>query len=117
MTTTDIFRKIYQELKEEFTKENNNFLKEYTIPSLNYQENNNGVSDLYFTSGIEKELDRMMNFFENKVSYRSYKDKYFFSNNEEKLRRIIVKETNKKLYKEIKRTRRKNNKNKKIDRF
>ena len=117
MTTTDIFRKIYQELKEEFTKENNNFLKEYTIPSLNYQENNNGVSDLYFTSGIETELDRMMNFFENKVFYRSYKDKYFFSNNEEKLRRIILKETNKKLYKEIKRTRRKNNKNKKIDRF
>ena len=53
MTTTDIFRKIYQDLKEEVTKENNNvFLKEYTIPSINYQENNNGVSDLYFTSGI-----------------------------------------------------------------
>ena len=118
MTTTDIFRKIYQDLKEEVTKENNNvFLKEYTIPSINYQENNNGVSDLYFTSGIEIELDRMMNFFENKVSYRSYKDKYFFSNNEEKLRKIIVKETNKKLDKEIKRTKRKNNNNKKFDRF
>ena len=65
MTTTDIFKKIYQDLKEEFTKENNNyFLKEYTIPSINYQENSNGVNDLYFASGIEMELDRMMNFFE-----------------------------------------------------
>ena len=86
MTTTDIFRKIFQDLKEEFTKENNkSFLKEYTIPSINYQENSNGVSDLYFTSGIEMELDRMMKFFENKVFYMSYKDKYIFSNNEEKL--------------------------------
>ena len=115
MTTIDIFRKIYQDLKEEFTKENNNsFLKEYTIPSINYQENSKGVSDLYFTSGIEMELDRMMKFFDNKVFYASYKDKYFFSDNEEKLRETILKETNKKIDKEINK---KSNKGKKIDRF
>lgn len=96
MTTTDIFRKIYQDLKEEFTKENNNyFFKEYTIPSINYQENSKGVSDLYFTSEIEMEFDRMMNFFENKVFYRSYKDKYIFSNNEEVLKEKLLEKIDK----------------------
>ena len=46
------------------------------------------------------ELDRMMNFFENKVFYMSYKDKYIFSNNEEKLQEIIAKKVEKEVEKE-----------------
>ena len=56
--------------------------KEYEIPSMTYSENKN-TEDLYWASGIEMELYQMMKYFDYKVYFCSYKDKYFFSNNAE----------------------------------
>ncbi len=84
MSTEQIFKIIYQELKEELLKnKGKEFLKEYKIPSINYNSGNENLNDLYYTSGIEMELYRMMEQFEDKICFYSYKDKYFFSNNRE----------------------------------
>lgn len=84
MTTNDMFKKIYKELKEEFSKEyNQKFLKEYTIPSINFNPGDKTLEDHYFVSGIEMEIERLVEFFNNKVYYTSYKDKYFFSNDKD----------------------------------
>lgn len=94
MKTEQIFRKIYQELKEQISNNNDVFLKEYAIPSINYDPDNENIDNKYFASGIVMELDRMMGFFENKIYYSSYKDKYFFSNNEEKTKERMLTEIN-----------------------
>jgi len=86
MKTEEIFKKIYQDLKEEMTSNSSKiFLKEYTIPSINYSKNQD-TEDMYFASGIEMELDRIMQQFGYKVYFSSYQDKYFFSNDESKIK-------------------------------
>lgn len=83
ITTNDIFKKIYKELKEQIIDEKAKvFVKEYYIPSINNSFDDKSVSDHYFISGIEMELYRMMENFDNKIKYVRYKDKYFFSNDE-----------------------------------
>ena len=94
--TEQIFSKIYQDLKEEISKNNGKiFLKEYTIPSINYNPQDKDRENMYFASGIEMELERIASFFENKVYYKSYKDKYFFSNDLKLVQEKILKELEK----------------------
>ena len=83
---------IYQEIKEELQKNDNKiFLKEYIIPSINYQPSNQNIENMYFASGIEMKLERMMKQFDNKIFCSSYKQKYFFSNNRDKVsQRVII---------------------------
>ena len=50
---------------------------------------------MYFASGIEMELERIVSFFENKVYYKSYKDKYFFSNDLKLVQEKMLKELEK----------------------
>ncbi len=91
--TEQIFSMIFQELKEEINKNKEKiFLKEYTIPSINYNPQSEDIDNMYFTSGIEMELDRMVSFFEYKIYYASYKDKYFFSNSQELAQEKMLKE-------------------------
>ncbi len=83
MKTKEIFNQIYEELKQEMqNNREETFVKEYEIPSMTYSENEN-TEDLYWASGIEMELYQMMKYFDYKVYFCSYKDKYFFSNNAE----------------------------------
>lgn len=92
MTTNEMFKKIYNELKNEMLKNNDEiFLKQYEIPSINYNANDTKLEDHYFTSGIEMELDRILQYFNNKVFYSSYQDKYFFSNDEETVNQALLK--------------------------
>ena len=99
--TEQIFSKIYQDLKEEISKNNGKiFLKEYTIPSINYNPQDKDRENMYFASGIEMELERIASFFENKVYYKSYKDKYFFSNDLKLVQEKILKELEKESKKE-----------------
>ncbi len=94
--TEQIFSKIYQDLKEEISQNNGKiFLKEYTIPSINYNPQDKDRENMYFTSGIEMELERIVSFFENKVYYKSYKDKYFFSNDLKLVQEKMLKELEK----------------------
>ena len=91
MTTEQIFKKIYQELKKQIINNPNKiFFKEYTIPSINYKANSKNIENLYFASGIEMELYKMMEYFDNKVCYASYKDRYFFSNDEVTLHKNLA---------------------------
>lgn len=91
MKTEQILKRIYKELQSEIMeKPNHIFLKEYTIPSINFNYNNEENENLYFSSGIEMELYKMMEYFENKIYFNSYKDKYFFSNNAEKLQKRLM---------------------------
>lgn len=91
--TEQIFSKIFQDLKEEMNKDKGNiFLKEYTIPSINYNPQNEDRSNMYFTSGIEMELEKIASFFEYKIYYASYKDKYFFSNSPSVAQERMLKE-------------------------
>lgn len=97
--TEQIFKQIYQDLKEEILKGNNQiFIKKYEIPSQNYSSNMN--FDLWWASGIEMQLEQMMKEFEDKVFFYSYKDKYFFSNSEQKAKEIMLKEVEKEALKE-----------------
>lgn len=92
--TEQIFKKIYQDLKEEILKKNKKiFIKEYEIPSKNYSNDMN--SSLWWASGIAMELEQMMKQFDDKVFFYSYKDKYFFSNSEQKAKEIMSKEIEK----------------------
>ena len=88
MKTEEIFKQIYQDLKAEMSKNSNDiFLKEYTIPSINYSSDSE-----YFASGIEMELEQMMSMFDYKIYYSSYKEKYFFSNSNEKAQGKMLEE-------------------------
>ena len=92
MKTSDMFRKIYMEIKEEMTKNANEiFLKEYNIPSINYHSKEIELEDPYFASGIEMEIDRILQNFDYKVFVSSYQDKYFFSNDEETVNKALIK--------------------------
>ena len=92
MKTSDMFRKIYMEIKEEMTKNANEiFLKEYNIPSINYHSEEIELEDPYFASGIEMEIDRILQTFDYKVFVSSYQDKYFFSNDEETVNKALIK--------------------------
>lgn len=92
MKTSDMFKKIYMEIKEEMTKNANEiFLKEYNIPSINYHSEEIELEDPYFASGIEMEIDRILQNFDYKVFVSSYQDKYFFSNNEETVNKALIK--------------------------
>ena len=94
MKTGDIFKQIYQDLKEQIESENDkNFIKEYIIPSINYSENGN--KDLYFISGIEMEIERILEQLEYKFYYSRYKDKYFFSNEKSIVQQKILSEIEK----------------------
>ena len=69
METNPIFKQIYKDLKEEIiTNSNEIFVKEYTIPSINYSKDED-INELYFISGIEMALNKMMNCFENKIYF------------------------------------------------
>lgn len=86
MTTNDIFKKIYQELKESLNiakVDNKKFIVEYTIPSINYSPQDKSLEDHYFASGIEMELYRLLQNFNGEIDYYSYQDKYYFSNDKE----------------------------------
>ena len=88
MKTEQIFKQIYQDLKEEMNKNTKGiFLKEYTIPSVNYSSDSE-----YFASEIEVELKLMMSKFEHKIYFSSYKEKYFFSNNANETRKRMLQE-------------------------
>jgi len=83
ISTNDIFKRIYQELKEQINNQDGKkFIKEYYIPSINNSFEDKTVNDHYFVSGIEMELENMMSKFDYKIKYARYKDKYFFSNDE-----------------------------------
>ena len=98
MTTEQIFRKIYHELKELSQNKTDEFLKEYTIPSINYNSNNMELEDKWFATGIEMEIERIIKFFDNKVYWSSYKDKYFFSNSQSIVDKKMLEEFEKDTY-------------------
>lgn len=50
---------------------------------------------LGWASGIEMEIKQMLHQLDNKVFFRSYKDKYFFSNNEKKAQERMLQEVEK----------------------
>ena len=68
ISTNDIFKRIYQELKEQINNQDGKkFIKEYYIPSINNSFEDKTVNDHYFISGIEMELENMMSKFDNKI--------------------------------------------------
>lgn len=83
ISTNDILKRIYQELKEQInSQDGETFIKKYYIPSINNSFEDKTVNDYYFISDIEMELENMMSKFAYKIKYARYKDKYFFSNDE-----------------------------------
>lgn len=89
MTTNDMFKKIYQELKESWNNaktNNEKFVATYTIPSINYSPKDETLEDHYFTSGIEMEIYRLLQHFNGEIDYYSYQDTYYFSNDKETIR-------------------------------
>ena len=89
MTTNDMFKKIYQELKESWNNaktNNEKFVATYTIPSINYSPKDETLEDHYFTSGIEMELYRLLQNFNGDIDYYSYQDIYYFRNDKETIR-------------------------------
>lgn len=95
MKTEEIFKQIYQDLKEKIeNKDNETFIKEYTIPSINYSSNEN-KEDLYFVSGIEMEIERILEQLQHKFFFSSYKDKYFFSNEQSVVQQKVLLEIEK----------------------
>lgn len=103
MKTEDVLKQIYQDLKQrKLNNDNLIFLTEYTIPSLNYNENSANREDLYFASGIEMELNRMLENIGYELYYESYKDKYFFSNEASLVKQKQLQEIEQEGKKEIK---------------
>lgn len=103
MKTEEILKQIYQDLKQrELNNDNLIFLTEYTIPSINYNENGNNREDLYFASGIEMELNRIIESIGYELYYASYKDKYFFSNEASLVKQKQLQEIEQEGQKEIK---------------
>lgn len=47
---------------------------------------------LWWASGIETEIKQMLHQLDNKVFFRSYRDKYFFSNSEKKAHERMLQE-------------------------
>lgn len=95
MKAEEIFKQIYQDLKEKIeSKDNETFIKEYTIPSINYSDNQN-KEDLYFSSGIEMEIERILEQLQYKFFFSSYKDKYFFSNEQSIVQQKVLSEIEK----------------------
>lgn len=89
MTTNDMFKKIYQELKESWNNaktNNEKFVATYTIPSINYSPKDESLEDHYFTSGIEMEIYRLLQNFNGEIDYYSYQDTYYFSNDKDMVR-------------------------------
>ena len=100
MKTEEIFKQIYEDLKERIeNKDNRIFIKEYTIPSINYSDNNNR-EDMYFASGIEMELERIMEKLGYEFYFTIYKDKYFFSNEQSIAQKRLLEEIEKENTKE-----------------
>ena len=84
MPTEQILKKIYEDLKKQMLENSKTtFLREYTIPSINYNPNSKKIENLYFVSGIQMELYRIIEQFDNEIYFTNYKDKYFFSNDKE----------------------------------
>ena len=76
ISTNDIFKRIYQELKEQINNQDGKkFIKEYYIPSINNSFEDKTVNDHYFISGIEMELENMMSKFDYKIKYMSINSK------------------------------------------
>lgn len=94
MTTNDVFKKIYKDIKENLIKCKNSdepfFLLNYVIPSINYNPEDKTLEDHYFTSGIEMELDKLLKNFNGEVEYWSYKDTYSFSNDIDLVRKHTI---------------------------
>lgn len=100
MKTEEIFKQIYKELKDEILENSSKiFIKQYEIPSMNYSKNEN-TDDLWWVSGIKMEIYQMMEIFDYKIYFSSYKDKYFFGNDEEKVQEIMLKEIEKETLRE-----------------
>lgn len=93
MTTNDMFKKIYQELKEALAKSKTSeecyFLNTYIIPSINYNAEDKTLDDHYFASGIEMEIHYMLKNFNGEIDYWSYQDTYYFSNDLEMVKERI----------------------------
>ena len=89
MRTNTIFKKVYEDIKKELQNKNNTFMKTYVIPSINYNSDNRNTKELYFASEIENEIKTLLDNFDNKVSFESYKDTYYFSNDEKLLKQYI----------------------------
>ncbi len=100
-----MFKQIYQDLKEELSKNKGIFIKQYEIPSINYNENNNSIKDMYFISGIEMELYSIIEKLENKVFFARYRDSYFFSNDEKLCQELMLNKTTKEIAKDCKNSR------------
>jgi len=95
MTTNDMFKKIYQELKESLNNaktNNEKFVLTYTIPSINYNPQDKTLEDHYFTSGIEMELYKLLQNFNGEIEYYSYQDTYYFSNDKELIKEKLQQE-------------------------
>lgn len=102
MKTEEIFKKIYQDLKEEMINNDGNiFIKEYIIPNINYNSNNEEIENIYFATGIEMKLYQMMKQFDYKVYFSNYEDKYFFSNSEQKIQEKMLLKSEKETVKEL----------------
>lgn len=100
MTTNDMFKKIYQELKDSLTNaksKNEKFLATYTIPSINYNPDDKSLEDHYFTSGIEMEIYRLLQNFNGEIDYYSYQDTYYFSNDKDMVREHLQQQIEDKL--------------------
>lgn len=92
MKTEEIFKRIYQDLKEKMINNDKEiFVQKYEIPSANYSNSEN-IEDLWWASGIEMELEQMMKQFDYNVFFSSYKDQYFFSNSAEKAQESMLQE-------------------------
>ena len=95
MTTNDMLKKIYQELKDSLAnaKSNNEkFVATYTIPSINYNRDDKSLEDHYFASGIEMEIYRLLQIFNGEIDYYSYQDTYYFSNDKELVKEHLQKQ-------------------------
>ena len=98
-----IFSEIYQDLKEEMINNKRDiFVKEYTIPSVNYNLESKNRENMCFVNDIEMELYQMMKNFNYEVYFSSYKDKYFFSNSAVLAQEKMMSEISKEVIKENK---------------
>lgn len=98
-----IFSEIYQDLKEEMINNKRDiFVKEYTIPSVNYNSKSKNRENICFVNDIEMELYQIMKNFNYEVYFSRYKDKYFFSNSAVLAQEKMMSEISKEVIKENK---------------
>lgn len=91
MTYIELFEQIYKELNialENSKKENDYFLNIYIIPNEIETQQNKG-QDKAFPSNIKKQLDYILEKFDNKIGYYREENIYYFTNDLE-----MVKEKN-----------------------